>query len=76
MIDCLYTMVYQCSSRHKHLVYPNHAVVIPQSIVPRILDGMHDNPSCGHFGSTRTEERIHERFYLPNMRASVQLHIQ
>ena len=63
-------------SRHKHLAYPNHDVVIPQSIVPRILDGMHDNPSCGHFGSARTEERIRERFYWPNMRASVQLHIQ
>ena len=63
-------------SRHKHLAYPNHAVVIPQSIVSRILDGMHDNPSCGHFGSARTEERIRERFYWSNMRASVQLHIQ
>ena len=28
-------------SRHKHLAYPNHDVVIPQSIVPRILDMPH-----------------------------------
>ena len=63
-------------SRHKQYAYPDHAVVIPLSIVPQILDGMHDNPSCGHLGLARTEERIRERFYWPNLRASVQLHIQ
>ena len=45
-------------------------------MVPRILDGMHDNPSCGHLGSAKTEERIRERLYWPNWRASVQNHIQ
>ena len=32
-------------SRCKHYSYPDHAIVIPQSMVPKILDGMHDNPS-------------------------------
>lgn len=63
-------------SRHKYSAHPVHAIVIPQSIVPVILKGMHDNPSCGHLGSARTEERIRERFYWPNLRASVKFHIQ
>ena len=63
-------------SRHSNSAFSNHAVVIPESIVPQILDGMHDNPSSGHLGSARTEERIRERFYWPNLRASVQMHIQ
>ena len=63
-------------SRHKQYAYPDHAIVIPQSLVPQILDGMHDNPSCGHLGFAKTEERIRERFYWPNLRASVQFHIQ
>ena len=46
-----------------------HAIVIPESIAPKILDGMLDILSCVHLGSARTEERILERFYWPNLRA-------
>ena len=38
-------------------------LVLPRSLVPDILSALHDAPSAGHLGVTRTVERVRERFY-------------
>ena len=63
-------------SRTMHSPHPNYALVIPNSLVDKILQGVHDSPFCGHLGITRTEAQIRERFYWPGIRNSVVNHIK
>ena len=58
-------------SRTVRSPHPDYALVIPPSLVPEILKGVHDSPFCGHLGVTRTETRIRQRFYWPGIRNSV-----
>ena len=38
-------------------------VVLPRSLNPEVLSALHDAPSSGHLGATKTLERAWERFY-------------
>ena len=38
-------------------------VVLPRSLIPEVLSALHDAPSSGHLGATKTLERAWERFY-------------
>ena len=51
--------------------FPRSAAVIPNTLVPRVLEGLHNSPAVGHMGITRTIHRARERFFWPKMRASI-----
>ena len=59
---------------YKH--FPRHAVVIPNTLVPKVLEGLHNSPAGGHMGITRTIHRARERFFWPKMRTSIVNFIQ
>ena len=54
---------------------PRYAVVVPESLVPVILKGVHDSPFSSHLGVTKTLDRIRDRFYWSGMGESVELYI-
>jgi hypothetical protein len=48
---------------------------LPKSLISLVLHLYHDHPLSGHFGVHRTLCRIRDKFWWPNMRASVQNYI-
>lgn len=48
---------------------------LPKSLIPLVLHFYHDHPLSGHFGVRRTLSRIREKYWWPNMRASVQNYV-
>ena len=58
-------------SLNKYKKFPRHAVVIPNTLVPKVLEGLHNSPAGGHMGITRTIHRARERFFWPKMRTSI-----
>lgn len=46
--------------------------VLPGSMVPTVLGALHCTPSGGHFGISRTLDRLKERFYVIGGRAAVE----
>ena len=55
--------------------FPDYSIVIPQSLIPQVLQGVHDCPFAGHLGITRTLDRIRSRFFWPQMRQTVEDYI-
>ena len=47
-------------------------LVVPQSLVPEILKLLHDNPTSGHLGVTKTVERVRQRFFWSGLRQDVE----
>lgn len=43
--------------------FPDYSIVIPESLIPQVLQGVHDCPFAGHLGITRTLDRIRSRFF-------------
>ncbi|KAL5471615.1 hypothetical protein EMCRGX_G029750 [Ephydatia muelleri] len=48
-------------------------LVLPASLVPQVLAGLHDSPVGGHLGAKKTLDKVQTRFYWPNQRNDVQL---
>ena len=46
-------------------------VVVPQSLVPRVLHEVHGNPTSGHFGTQRTLYRAESNCYWPFMHTDI-----
>ena len=44
--------------------YSRFTIVIPEALIPQVLQGMYDSPLFGHWGVTRTEDRIRQPFFL------------
>ena len=44
---------------------------VPLSLVPEVLEMVHDNPASGHFGNGKTLARIRQRFYWPGVHNDV-----
>jgi hypothetical protein len=42
-------------------------VVIPKSILPKLMAEFHDSPLAGHMGINKTYDKIRERYYWPHM---------
>ena len=51
--------------------FSRHRIVIPQKLIPQVLQGIHSNPAGGHLGITRTTFRAKERFFWPRMDESI-----
>lgn len=47
-------------------------LVLPYLLVPDILSSLHDAPSTGHLGVTKTVERVQKRFYWYSMQHNVE----
>ena len=47
-------------------------LVLPRSLVPDILSALHDAPSAGHLGVTKTVELVRERFYWYGLQHDVE----
>ena len=59
-----------------HDEFPRNEVVIPMALLPTVLQGLHNSPSGGHMGITRTLHRARERFFWPKMRETIDTFIQ
>uniref|UniRef100_A0A5S6QHH5 RNA-directed DNA polymerase n=1 Tax=Trichuris muris TaxID=70415 RepID=A0A5S6QHH5_TRIMR len=46
-------------------------LVIPKSLIPRLLESAHDGPAGGHLGGKKTFEKLRRSFYWPNQREDV-----
>ena len=55
--------------------FPDNSTVIPQSLIPQVLQGVHDCSFAGHLGITRTLDRIRSRVFWPKMRQKVEDYI-
>ena len=52
--------------RHQHL-----QLILPQELVPTVLDALHNHPTAGHLGVTKILQKVRSRFYC---HAPLQLH--
>lgn len=52
-----------------------YLLVVPKSLRAQVLSAMHDEPTSGHLGFTRTFYRIKERFYWPKMRIDTERYV-
>ena len=53
--------------RHQHL-----QLILPQELVPTVLDALHNHPTAGHLGVTKTLQKVRSRFYWPGQRRDVE----
>ncbi|CEP10414.1 hypothetical protein, partial, partial [Parasitella parasitica] len=53
------------------LFYKNKSICIPdnEDIKKIILEQFHDSPTAGHFGITKTYERVAREYYWPDLRS-------
>ncbi|KAJ8953809.1 hypothetical protein NQ318_006657 [Aromia moschata] len=49
-----------------------YQLVLPKARVHQVLEELHNSPSGGHFGVTRTLARVRDRFYWVNCRRDVE----
>ena len=49
---------------------------LPRKLGPQVLCALHDNPSAGHLGVTKTLERVRKRFHWLGMREDVENHVR
>eukprot|EP00731_Ephydatia_muelleri_P004049 Em0002g225a len=47
-------------------------LVLPASLVPGVLSGLHDTPVGGHLGVKKTLEKVQMRFYWPSQKKDVE----
>ena len=51
-------------------------ICLPGSFVPQVLHVLHNSPSAGHIGVSKTLEKMRRRFYWHGMREDVETHIR
>ena len=49
---------------------------LPRKLVAKVLKELHDTPTSGHMGISRTVKRARERFYWHGLRDDVENHIK
>ncbi|UYV79479.1 hypothetical protein LAZ67_17002785, partial [Cordylochernes scorpioides] len=50
-------------------------LVVPRHLRPEILRNLHDSPTSGHLGFTKTYDRIRKKFYWPGMYRNVRNYV-
>ena len=53
-----------------------HQICLPESIVSQALCALHNDPSSGHLGVSKTLEKVRSRFYWHGMREDVEMHVR
>ena len=56
----------------KSRLHSHYVIVIPPTLITTCVKTMHDSPFAGHMGISRTEDRIRQWFYWPDIRNSVE----
>ena len=51
-------------------------ICLPESFVPQVLHVLHNNPSAGYLGVSKTLEKVRRRFYWHGMSEDVENHIR
>ena len=51
-------------------------ICLPESFVPQVLHVLHNSPSAGHIGVSKTLEKVRRRFYWHGMCEDVENHIR
>ncbi|XP_072144216.1 uncharacterized protein conv [Dermacentor andersoni] len=57
-------------------VRASYLLVVPSALRPEILHALHDDPTAGHLGFSRTLSRIQERYYWPRLTADVARYVK
>ena len=47
-------------------------LILPQELVPTVLEALHSCPTAGHLGVTKTLQKVRSRFYWPAQRRDVE----
>ena len=50
----------------------NYQIVLPKSLVENVLKELHDSPTSGHLGISKTTERVKQRFFWFGMTTDVE----
>ena len=56
--------------------HDSRQLVVPLSLVPRVLQVAHDDPTAGHQGANKTLDRLLARFWRPTVRQDVAAYTQ
>lgn len=56
--------------------YYKTKLYVPTSVVPTVLQFVHDSPQAGHTGVLKTMHAVKRRFWWPSWRADVKLHVK
>ncbi|KAI1304424.1 Transposon Ty3-G Gag-Pol polyprotein [Halotydeus destructor] len=51
-------------------------VVLPKSMLKRVLQEYHDDPFSGHLGVFKTYEKVRQRYWIPNLKNMVKSYIK
>ncbi|KAI1297020.1 Retrovirus-related Pol polyprotein from transposon [Halotydeus destructor] len=51
-------------------------IVLPKSMMKRILQEYHDDPFAGHLGIFKTYEKVRQRYWIPNLKNMVKMYIK
>ena len=54
---------------------PERLLVVPSHLRADVLRQLHDEPTAGHLGVTRTYDRVRRRFFWPGLYRSVQKYV-
>ncbi|XP_072143827.1 retrovirus-related Pol polyprotein from transposon 412 isoform X2 [Dermacentor andersoni] len=57
-------------------VRANYLLVVPSGLRPEVLHALHDDPTAGHLGFSRTLSRIQEKYYWPRLTADVTRYVR
>jgi Integrase zinc binding domain len=50
-------------------------LLVPQHLIPEILHEAHGHLLAGHFGITKTKQRLLQSYYWPNMERDITEHL-
>lgn len=53
-----------------------YLLVVPSALRPELLQALHDDPTAGHLGVSRTLARIQERYYWPRLTTDVTRYVR
>ena len=56
--------------------FSRQRIVVPQTLVSKLLENIHSSPSGGHLGTTRTTLRAKDRFFWPRMDECIRSYIR
>ena len=59
---CLHCLHYRMRGRR-----PTLQLILPKELQEKMIEANHDNLTTGHFGITKTYQRINQWYYWPNM---------
>ncbi|MES9884745.1 MAG: reverse transcriptase domain-containing protein [Sedimenticola sp.] len=66
-------VVYRKRTSHTHLGNDINQLVLPHTYLEEVFKMLHEDPTCGHLGYTRTFKRFQDRFYWAGYKEDIRL---